>query len=474
MSRASVVGPPKVGEHCGSADLAEILGAHRTDSVRCAVETKRGRRRSELYVGPEDRHHPTMSVHTVGEPSISLDRLREDLLALGQIGHRDQGGVCRLAFSPEDLEARRWLMARIADAGGRAHMDGAGNVSGRWFEGPRPAVVVGSHIDSVVGGGLYDGTLGVLAGLECARALQAADLEPDRPFEVVAFADEEGRFGGMFGVQAYCGMVTPDWLETAVDPDGLRLFDAMRAQGLDPLHALDAARRPEDIHAFLELHIEQGPVLEAEKRRIGVVEGISGIFKWMVHLVGRANHAGTSPMHLRSDAFMGLANFAHEIPRILEEEGSPGSRLTVGKVELLPGNPHTVPGEAVFSLVGRDVDGDTLRALAQACRRVLSAIARRRSLHFDYRELSWLEPRRCDPDVLSAFDAASRELGQDPLWMPSGAGHDTQFMADVCRAGMIFVPSVGGVSHAPDELTHWSDVELGAQVLLRTTMKFLS
>ncbi|MEL6183128.1 MAG: Zn-dependent hydrolase [Myxococcota bacterium] len=411
---------------------------------------------------------------TSGSPSISLDRLREDLLELGQIGHQTRGGVSRLAFSDEDLEARRWLMRRIEGAGGRAAMDGAGNVTGRWFEGDGPAVVIGSHIDSVLGGGLFDGTLGVLAGLECARALREADHPARRPFEVVAFADEEGRFGGMFGVQAYCGMVTPDWLETASDPEGLRLFDAMKGQGLDPMHALDAARRPEDIHAFLELHIEQGPVLEAEKKRIGVVEGISGIFKWMVHLVGRANHAGTSPMHLRSDAFMGLANFAHEIPRILEEEGSAGSRLTVGKVELLPGNPHTVPGEAVFSLVGRDVDGDTLRALAQACRRVLSAIARRRGLHFDYRELSWLEPRRCDAEVMAAFEASARALGQEPLSMPSGAGHDTQFMAEVCRAGMIFVPSVGGVSHAPDELTHWSDVELGAQVLLQTLVRFLT
>lgn len=407
-------------------------------------------------------------------PAINVDRLRSDILELARIGRSDErGGVHRIGFSDADMEARRWLLAKIQQAGGAARLDGAGNVIGRWFEQDAPAVVLGSHIDSVVGGGIFDGSLGVLAGLECARALATSEKKPQRPLEVVAFADEEGRFGGMFGVQAYCGLIDPDWLERAVDPDGVRLQDVMRAQGLDPMDALAAARRPEEVAAFLELHIEQGPVLEAENRRIGVVQGISGIFKWMVHLKGRANHAGTSPMHLRSDAFMGLASFAHEIPRILDEDGSPGSRLTVGKVELLPGNPHTVPGEAIFSLVGRDIDPEVLRSLADACEKVLAAIARKKRLHFEYRELSWLEPQSCHSDVIAAFDRAARELGHDPLLMPSGAGHDTQFMASLTRAGMIFVPSVGGISHAPDELTHWSDVEAGAQVLFRALLQFL-
>ncbi|MBX2813757.1 MAG: Zn-dependent hydrolase [Myxococcales bacterium] len=406
-------------------------------------------------------------------PSINIDRLRANMLKLGQIGRHEGGGLCRLGFTNEDMEARRWLMETIDSAGGIARLDGAGNVIGRWFDGENAPVVLGSHIDSVMGGGLFDGTLGVLAGVECARAVAESAFVPKRPLEIVAFADEEGRFGGMFGVQAFIGQITPDWLERAVDPEGVRLCEAMAAQGLEPMAALSAARRPEDIHAFLELHIEQGPVLEAENRRIGVVEGISGIFKWMVHLRGRANHAGTSPMHLRSDAFMGLADFAHEIPRILDEEGSEGSRLTVGKVELLPGNPHTVPGEVVFSLVGRDIDPAVLQRLADACQRVLSAIARKKGLHFEYSQLSWLEPQRCHPEVIESFLQAARNLGEDPLLMPSGAGHDTQFMAKLTRAGMIFVPSVAGISHAPDELTHWTDVELGAQVLLRALVDWI-
>ncbi len=407
-------------------------------------------------------------------PSIDHERLRRDMHALAEIGRNpSDGGIYRLAFEDADMEARRWLMERVEASGGQARLDGAGNVIGRFFDRDAPAVVMGSHIDSVAGGGMFDGSLGVLAGLECARALADAGVEPERPLEIVAFADEEGRFGGMFGVQAFCGQIPPDWVDHAVDPDGVCLADAMRAQGLDPRRALDAARDPSSVHAFLELHIEQGPVLEAEHRRIGVVEGISGIFKWMVHLVGKANHAGTAPMQMRSDAFMGLANFAHQIPRILDEDGGETSRLTVGKVELLPGNPHTVPGEAVFSLVGRDIDPERLRALASSCQKVLGTIARKNGLHFEFRELSWLEPQPCHPDIIDAFDQSARELGYEPLHMPSGAGHDTQFMASFTRAGMIFVPSVGGVSHAPDELTHWADIEGGCDVLLKTLTRFI-
>ena len=406
--------------------------------------------------------------------TIDLDRLRDDLLELAQIGRReDDQGVYRLAFTDEDMQARRWLMQRIEQAGGSVRTDPAGNVIGRWFdELDAPALVLGSHIDSVTAGGIFDGTLGVLAGLECIRVIRGLDRAPERPIELIAFADEEGRFGGMLGAQAFAGLLTPDWVGQAQSVHGVRLDASMRDQGLDPDRVTFAARAPETLHAFLELHIEQGPVLEAEHRRVGVVTGISGVFKWMVRLIGKANHAGTAPMHMRSDAFMGLADFAHEIARIIAEDGSEASRLTVGMVNLKPGYPHTVPGEAEFSLVGRDVDPDVMRQLASSCQKVLGSIARRHHLRFEYEERSWLDPRACHVDVIEAFERQARALGQDPLRMPSGAGHDTQFLTEVTRAGMIFVPSVGGVSHAPDEWTHWSDVEVGANVLLHTAMEF--
>lgn len=409
------------------------------------------------------------------DPGVNLDRIREDLLALAQIGRNEEDqGIYRLAFSDADMQARRWLLERIESAGGQARLDEAGSVIGRWFgTHDAPAVVLGSHIDSVSAGGIFDGTLGVIAGLECVRVLSERGSEPSRPVELVAFADEEGRFGGMFGAQAFVGQVTPDWVEQAISVNGVRLADAMRSQGLDPARATFAARDPQDIHAFLELHIEQGPVLEAEGLPLGVVVGISGVFKWVVRLIGKANHAGTAPMHLRSDAFMGLADFAHEIPRILDEDGSESSRLTVGKVELKPGYPHTVPGEVEFSLVGRDMSQEVMQQIAHSCQKVLSTIARRHRLRFEYDERSWLEPRDCHPEIIEAFERQAGKLQIPCRRMPSGAGHDTQFLTEITRAGMIFVPSIGGVSHAPDEWTQWADIETGANVLLHTLLEFI-
>lgn len=417
---------------------------------------------------------------TSSEPTlglrVKLERLQQDLLALATIGRGPNGsGVNRLGYSDTDLEGRRWLLERIEEAGGGARLDEVGNVIGRWFDQhDAPAVVVGSHTDSVADGGVFDGALGVLAGLECMRVITESGHACQRPLELVSFADEEGRFGGMFGSQSYAGQMNPNWVETAVNVEGQRLVEALRAQGFDPEQATLAARDPQKLHAFLELHIEQGPVLESEGIPIGVVEAITGVWKWKVKLLGKANHAGTTPMHLRSDAFMGLADFAHEIPRILEEDGTELSRLTVGKVEVRPGSPHTVPGEAEFSLVGRDRDEEVMQRLAQSSQRVLAATARRHGLRFEFEELSWLSPRDCHPDIVAAFERAAENLGVASHRMPSGAGHDTQFLTEITRAGLIFVPSQGGVSHSPDEWTRWSDVETGANVLLHTLLQFIA
>ena len=287
----------------------------------------------------------------------------------------------------------------------------------------------------------------------------------------MATSEEEGRFGGMLGAQALAGDLTPEFLLNTHDPDGFRLADAMQERGLDPLKALDARRTSASMHAFLELHIEQGPVLDQTDTTIGIVDNIAGVFKWIVHLKGKADHAGTAPMNMRSDAFMGLANFAHEIPRIIDEHGTDRSRLTVGKVELKPGSPHTIPGEAMFTLVGRDSSADIMRQLCDSCRVVLSAIARRNKLMFEYEQTSWLDPVDCHPDIVGLLERHAKESGASYRHMPSGAGHDTQFMTQIAPAGLLFVPSVGGISHAPDEWTHWEDVEVGCNVLLNAVLE---
>ncbi|NVK75621.1 MAG: Zn-dependent hydrolase, partial [Oceanospirillaceae bacterium] len=289
--------------------------------------------------------------------------------------------------------------------------------------------------------------------------------------EIIGTSEEEGRFGGMLGAQALTGNLTLEWLESAQDPSGERLKDALEACGFDLQQALHAKRDPKTIRAFLELHIEQGPVLELERQAVGVVDGISGVFKWLIKFVGKADHAGTAPMHMRSDAFMGVADFAHELSRIIDEDGSEYTRLTIGRVELKPGFAHTIPGEAHFTLVGRDMDHSVMKAVADACNKVLSSIARKHNLKFAYEQLSWLEPRHFSDDLVDHVLRNAKAANLDFIKMPSGAGHDCQFFADLVPTALIFVKSVGGISHAPDEWSHWDDIEQGANLLAQTAIE---
>lgn len=409
---------------------------------------------------------------TMLPPHINFERLRRDILDLAEIGRSEDGGLYRMAFTDADMEARAWLKGRIEEAGLAAYQDEAANVFGRLNgASEKPVVLMGSHLDTVPAGGHLDGGLGVLVALECLRSLHEAGLQPAYPLEMVAFSDEEGRFGPPLGSRALVGDLTWDDLYTAVDLNGVRLEVAMAQQNLDARKTLQARRSPEHIHAYLELHIEQGRVLERRQCQVGVVKAFAGLFKWNVRLIGEVDHAGTTPMPMRRDAFMGLAEFAGEIPRVLEEHGSEDSVATIGKVDLFPGSANSVPGQAEFSLDVRDPDADTLNELGQAFRTVLSAIARRRSLVFEYDIPSTIPPVACDADIIARITEAARQLRVKHHAMPSGAIHDAQIMSRVTRVGMIFVPSKDGRSHSSAEWTPWEDIEAGANVALHTLLR---
>ncbi len=402
---------------------------------------------------------------------IDSERLREDVRALSEIGRADDLGIYRMAFTDAEMAARAWLERRLAEAGIAARRDGAGNVFGRIGPESGPAVVLGSHLDTVPGGGPLDGALGVLAGVECLRRVRETGTEIDGALEVVAFSDEEGRFGGPFGSRAVAGLLTPERIHQATDLDGVRLADAMARHGLDAMDALSARRSPKDVHAYLELHIEQGPVLDRMGCPIGLVERITGLFRWTARLIGEPDHAGTTPMAMRRDAFSGLAEFAGEIARILEEHGGDDGVATIGKVDLRPGSANVVPGRVEFSLDARDTEAETLAALADAFRRALSAIARRRQLMFEFDVVSEVEPVSCDAEVLATLASAADGLGVSTHRMTSGAAHDAQIIARIAPVGMVFVPSVGGRSHSPAEWTHWEDVVTGASLLLEAALR---
>ena len=329
---------------------------------------------------------------------VDLERLKHDILELGQIGRNPEDrGIYRMAFTEADMAAKKWLQDRLDDFDIENKMDGAGNVIGVvGSDLEEPSVIVGSHTDTVPKAGMLDGALGVLCGLECLRRLKEEGVELKRPVEMISFSDEEGRFGGMLGSEAFCGMISPESLH-ATDLDGVILRDEMERRGMNPIGALDARRPSSSIEAYYELHIEQGPVLDTAKESVGIVENITGLFKWLVRFLGEANHAGTTPMDMRHDAFGGLAEFANELPRILEENGSEVSRATIGKAQILPGAPNTVPGEVEFSLDVRDTNPEILYELRHALRKALSAIARRRGLM----------PRRASCTTVSAARRAT-------------------------------------------------------------------
>ncbi|MCB1121038.1 MAG: Zn-dependent hydrolase [Verrucomicrobiae bacterium] len=401
---------------------------------------------------------------------INLERLKRDHFELSEIGRNEEDrGIYRTAFSNADMEGRRWLMAKLEEIGIEAHMDGAANVHGL-LEHPdtKKRFVIGSHIDTVPCAGTLDGALGVLVALESIRCIKEIGANTGQAIEIVAFSDEEGRFGGMFGSESYVGAITPETLQYFSDLENRTLAEAMSAQGLEPLKALEAKRDSSLITGYLEVHIEQGPVLYSQRKQVGLVENITGLFKWLIRIHGEANHAGTTPMELRHDAFLGLAEFANELPRILEENGSDYSRATIGKAQILPGAPNTVPGLVEFTLDVRDPSAANLEELGPAMRKALSAIARRRKLKFEFEEQSFIRPVNCDEHIVSVLQRQADFLELDYLKLPSGAAHDAQMVANIAPIGMIFVPSKDGLSHSPAEWTDWDHIEAGANLALNT------
>ena len=401
--------------------------------------------------------------------SVNAERLKTDIENLARIGRREGSGIFRMAFSDGDIEGRHWFKGKLQQAGLEIYEDGAANIHGRLnWDNKTPSVITGSHLDTVPGAGHLDGALGVLVGLECLRRIKEENITLSYPLEVVAFSDEEGRFGGMLGSQAIAGKLTPESIESAVDLNGIRLIDAMKQQGYDAMQALHARRNPESIHAFIELHIEQGPILDQMGFSVGLVDSIAGLFKWEVSLIGTPNHAGTTPMHMRNDAFQALAEFSSQIQRVLDENGSERSVATIGKVDISPGAANVVPGKVVFSLEARDTDPRVLNDLRNAFRRALSAIARRSNVMFEFTVLSEIEPVKCDIGLIKEMKTVTDNLHIPSLQMASGAAHDTQFIASITRAAMIFVPSKDGRSHSTAEWTDMEHIEKGANVLLNT------
>jgi N-carbamoyl-L-amino-acid hydrolase len=386
-------------------------------------------------------------------------RFLADLHHLRSFGASGVGkGVVRPAFSEADVAARRWLAARIAEAGLEPRWDAAGNLFGL-AEGR--SLLVGSHSDSQPEGGWLDGAFGVIAGLELARAAREAG---GPAISVVSFQDEEGRFGGLGGSEIWTGEVGLDEADARRDARGVSLAEARAV--VAPL--VGAPVGADRFTGFVEAHIEQGPVLDTAGQSVGVVTAIVGARQIEVILEGRQNHAGTTPMHLRQDAMQGLAALAMRLPERLAPIVAPETVWTIGRVEVHPNAPSIVPGRATFSIQWRDASETRLADMEEVIRETVAEIAATRRLGAQVRPVWRRKPTRMDDRLVAALAAAAE--GEAPgSWrrMTSGALHDAMNLARLMPAAMLFVPSIGGISHAFDEDTGEDDLLTGLRVLAR-------
>jgi len=399
---------------------------------------------------------------------INGQRIVEHLTALSQFGKNAQGGVSRVAYSEADRQGREYVMGLMRSAGLEVSIDAAGNLVGR-RAGSDPTLkplVMGSHIDSVPEGGNYDGDVGSMSAIEVAHTLNEKKIVTRHPLEVIIFANEEG---GTIGSHAIGGEFNEKYFGF-VSNSGKTIREGIKFIGGDPDKLASVRRKRGDIHAYLELHIEQGGILDAEKINIGVVEGIVGITHWDVKIEGFANHAGTTPMNRRRDAMLAAAKFIDAVNRVVTN--IPGRQVgTVGKLQAWPGAYNVIPGKVVLGLELRDLDAAKVRMMYQKIRDEAAAIGKSTGTTFEFIETDSSVPAPTDERIRKLIDETAKDLGLTTKFMPSGAGHDAQELAPIAPIGMIFIPSVGGISHSPKEFSRPEDIANGANVLLLTLLK---
>jgi len=401
---------------------------------------------------------------------INGERLRNDLEDLGRIGRDEHGGVSRPSFSPADFEARAWLKKKIEEAGLCYRQDGAGNQFGR-VEGQGKTVMAGSHVDTVPNGGMFDGAAGVVSALEAVRRILEEKVPIARPLEVASFTDEEGNLVGDFlGSRAFMGLLDKDEIRNGKTSFGMPFRDVLKRTEFTAEGILAAHKQRPELEAYLELHIEQGPVLEDEGMPIGIVEKIAGKHYRQCAFIGESGHAGTTPLELRRDAFLGLADFALKATQYVAVKHY-GSMLTIGKAALHPGSFSVIPGRADFTLEFRSASLEALTAIEKDVFALAEDIASTRGLTFVSRLVDKTSPVTIAPRIVSLMEEECRALGYPSMRLSSGAGHDAQILAGGCDVGMIFIPSPDGISHAPGERVNWDDLEKGANLLLRTLVR---
>ena len=408
-----------------------------------------------------------MNLTTKTQLLVNGDRLNQSIASLASIGQLPNGGVKRIAYSTEDVEARNLVRQWMKELEMEITTDAAGNIIGK-YPGKNPyksAIATGSHIDTVPCGGHYDGAYGVLAGLEVVRVLKENQIKLDRPIEVIVFTDEEG---SMIGSKAISGRVVRD-PEYYRRPDGTDIQTCLKRIGGNWDKIAQARRSTEDISTFVELHVEQGPVLESMNKQIGVIEGIVGQRRFNITVKGSANHAGTTPMSMRCDALVAASQVVLAVNQV---GNAPGQQVaTVGKMEVKPNAANVVPGWVEMSLDIRDLSSLHIDSLLEQLRTHLEEIAVATNTQIRLNPCLHNEPALAEPHIQKAIAQSCEKLNLSYTYLPSRASHDAQELAQISDMGMIFVPSKMGVSHDASEYTSPGECIQGANVLLQTLIQ---
>lgn len=402
------------------------------------------------------------------QPLVNQDRLEKRIIELANFGLKDNGETERVSFSEADIESKKWLVQTMTDLGLMVSVDFAGNIIGKrkGSDAFKKPIAFGSHTDRVPNGGNYDGCVGSMAALEVIQVLNETGITTVHPLEVIIFSDEEG---ALLGSRAMAGKLGKKVFMTT-NSSGFSVGEGIMRLGGDTTRIAEVVRQKGDLAAFLELHIEQGGILDHENLDIGIVQGIVGIKWWDVEFQGFANHAGTTPMNARQDALLAAAKFIVAVNEITNSYQ--GSQVgTVGRIRAEPGAPNVIPGKVVASLEIRDLSSDVIQNLFDAIRAKSEEIAKASNVTITFNMLdTTAAPALTDPNIQSEISNVAQKLKLTTLSMPSGAGHDAQDMALIVPTGMIFVPSLGGISHSPKEFTSAEDMANGTNVLLQTIL----
>lgn len=405
---------------------------------------------------------------------VNIARIHARLEELYQCGAQEDGTFTRMAYSKEDVAGREKFMDYFRNLGITPRIDEAGNIIAR-LEGKNPklpAILTGSHLDTVPDGGKYDGVTGCVSGLEVCETLIENGIQLEHPLEVIVFTDEEGfRFGsGLLGSSAICGEEL-DIQENDLDLYGNRRGQVMQSYGITVKDACKARRDPESVHCFLELHVEQGASLHKTHTPIGVVSSIAGVSRYEITVCGEANHAGSTVMADRKDALVAASRFIAAVPGIVKEHGNAYTVATVGTMKVSPNSVNVIPGSCTFNLEIRDQDAEVISDMEKRLRMCLEEICQEMEETCTFSQISYHEPAPMSDWVKEAVETSVQEMGIPYTVIPSGAFHDSLIMTAVFPTGMIFVPSVDGISHSRYEFTEDADIEQGADVLLHTILK---